>query len=178
VPAVLYGGGQDPLHLALDPRLLLKAIDPALKRNTLLQLDVQDDAGASCLAMVKDAQVDSLRDAIIHVDLIRVTEDQPVQVMVPLELTGRAEGIKIGGVIQQVFRELPVRAPAGSIPISISVDTTPWAMNFQLRAADLALPSGVTVLLDPKQKVAALILGHTEEEGKEKAEGEGEAAAE
>ena len=75
VPAVLYGGGKDPMALSLDPRLLIKAMDPALKRNTLLQIEVEGDASASCLVLVKEAQMDRLRDELIHVDLIRVTED-------------------------------------------------------------------------------------------------------
>lgn len=177
VPAVLYGGGQDPISLSLDPKALVKAMDPALKRNTLLQIEVEGVSSANCLAMVKDAQMDTLRDEISHVDFIRVTEDQPVEVSVPFELTGRAEGVKLGGVLQQVFRELPVRAPAGRIPASITADTTSWVMNYQLRAADLTLPEGVKLLLDAKQKIAAVVAGKAEGEGEAKAAAEGEAEA-
>jgi large subunit ribosomal protein L25 len=176
VPAVLYGGGKDPLSLSLDPRLLTKALDPALKRNTLLMVEVEGMSDAGGLVMVKDAQMDRLRDEIIHVDLIRVTEDQPVDTFVPLELTGRAEGVKLGGVIQQVFRDLPVRAPAGSIPASITADTTTWLLHFQFRVSDLQLPPGVTVRLDPKQKIAAVVTARAEVEPKAATEAEGEAA--
>lgn len=166
------------MALSLDPRLLIKAMDPALKRNTLLQIEVEGDASASCLVLVKEAQMDRLRDELIHVDLIRVTEDEPVDVTVPLELTGRAEGVKLGGVIQQVFRDLPVRAPAGKIPASITADTTSWLLNHQFRAGDLTLPPGVSVRLDPKQKIAAVVIARVEVEAAPAAEAaaEGEEA--
>lgn len=176
VPAVLYGGGKDPLSLSLDPRQLTKALDPSLKRNTLLQIEVEGEAEATCLALVKEAQMDRLRDEIIHIDLIRVAEDQLVDVTVPLELTGRAEGVKLGGTIQQVFRELPVRAPAGSIPASITADVTAWQLHFQFRAGDLSLPPGVSVRMDPKQKIAAVVTARLDVEPKAGGEAEGEAA--
>lgn len=175
VPAVLYGGGKDPVSLSMDPRLLIKALDPSLQRNTLLQVEVEDQTDASCLAMIKDSQVDSLRDVVLHVDLLRVTEDQLVEVAVPLQLTGRAEGVRLGGTIQQVYHDLPVRAPAGQIPAAIVADTTSWLVNYQLRTADLALPPNVSVLLDPKQKIAALIAKVEEAKTVEAVEGEAEA---
>lgn len=179
IPAVLYGEGQDPLALALDPALLVSALDPELKRNTLISLEIDDDRDASCLAMVKDAQVDPLRDVLIHVDLIRVQADQEVEVEVELILTGRSEGVKLGGILQQVFRKLPIRARVGAIPSKIVLDTTDWQINDMFRASDLPMPDNVTLLLDPKQNVASVVMGRAadEEEEAKAAEGEGEEGA-
>ena len=178
IPAVLYGGGKDPVSLSLDPNLLVKALDPALKRNTLLQLEVEDATDANSLVMVKDAQIDPLKDHILHVDLIRVDADQKVEVKVPLELYGRAVGVKLGGVLEQVYREIPVLAPAAAIPAKLEADITEWDLLHVFRAGDLTLPEGVDCLLDEKLKVATIATGRgadeDEEEGEEGEEGEGE----
>jgi large subunit ribosomal protein L25 len=176
IPAVLYGGGQDPVTLSIDPTLLVKALDPELKRNTLLHLEVEDQADISCTAMVKDTQIDPLKDQILHVDLLRVSADQAIEVKIPLKLVGRAKGVKLGGVLQQVYRDLPVLVPAGAIPAKIEIDVTDWDILDQFKAGDIALPDGVTMLLDPKLKVAAVEAGRApeEEEEGEGEEGEGE----
>jgi len=161
------------VSLSLDPHKLRKALDPRLGRNTLLHLEIADRPEASCDVLVKDAQVDTLRDEVLHVDLVRVTEDSPVEVRVPLVLTGRAEGVRLGGRLQQILRKIPVRCKAGSIPTSVEVDTTAWLLHHQLRAEDLPLPEGVEVLLQPRQKLATIASGRGAEE--ETAGGEPEA---
>ncbi len=183
IPAVLYGGGKDPITLSVDPSLLVKALDPELKRNTLLALEVEDQSDLNCTAMVKDTQVDTLRDEILHVDFLRVDAEQSVEVKVPLALVGRSKGVKLGGVLQQVYRDLPVRTTAGTIPAKIEVDVTEWDVMFQLRAGEVPMPDGVTLLLDPKLKVAAVVAGRAADEeleagaeGEGEGEGEGEAA--
>ncbi len=178
IPAVLYGGGQDAVALSLNPSLLLKALDPALKSNTLFELNVENDPGVNCTAMIKDAQIDSLREELLHVDLIRVTAEQAIQVDVPVELVGRAVGVKAGGILQQVWREVPVLAPAGNIPAQIEVDVTDWELYHQFRARDLLLPEGVEVMLEPKIKIASIVTPRAVEEAttEEEGEEEGEAA--
>lgn len=164
IPAILYGGGLDPVSLSLDPHALRKALDRDLKRNTLLRLEVTNQADASCEVMVKDAQVDTLHDEILHVDLIRITEDALVDVQVPLSLTGRAEGVRLGGVLQQILWDIPIRCKASAIPKRIEVDTTTWELHHQLRAEELPLPEGIESLVPPRQKLAAVVPGRAEEE--------------
>jgi large subunit ribosomal protein L25 len=164
IPAVLYGGGQEAVPLSLDPGLLVKALDPALKSNTLFDLNVENDPGVNCTAMIKDAQIDPLREELLHVDLIRITAEQAIEVTVPVELIGRAVGVKAGGILQQVWREVPVLAPAGNIPPKIEVDVTSWELYHQFRARDLPLPEGVEVMLEPKIKIASVVAPRAVEE--------------
>jgi large subunit ribosomal protein L25 len=161
------------VSLALDPKLLIKALDPELQRNTLFDLKIDDGATRGCLAMVKDVQLDPLRDELMHVDLIRIREDQQIAVKVPMNFTGRSEGVKLGGVLQQVYRKLPVLARADSIPAGIEVDITTWQINDQFRVQDLTLPPGVEVQLDAKQTLASIVAGRAEEELKPAEEVEG-----
>ena len=181
IPAVLYGADQDPVPLTIDPVLLVKALDPKLKRNTLLSVQVEDDEKASSLAMVKAFQKDPLKDTLIHVDFIRIKEGQEVDVQVPILFTGKSEGVKLGGMIEKVFRTLPIRVAAANIPSSIEVDTSQWKLNELFRVADLQLPGNATVLLDPKQTIASITMGREEEEevktDEEATAGEAEGAA-
>ncbi len=178
IPAVLCGGQQETVSLSIDPALLINALDPELKRNTLFDLKIDDNAKRNCLAMVKDAQIHPLRDTVMHVDLIRVTEDQMIEVKVPLILTGRSEGVKLGGVLQQIFRMLPVLARADSIPAKIEMDSTTWEIGDIFRVSDLELPPGVVLQLEDKQTLVSIVEGRIEEEeveeGEEGEEGEGE----
>jgi len=164
IPAVLYGAGEEPVALAIDPTVLVGALDPELKRNTLFDLQIDGGAERGCLVMVKDAQLDPLRDELLHVDLIRTREDQEIEVRVPLILTGRAEGVRLGGVLQQVFRMLPILARADSIPAKIEMDCSTWQINDLFRVSDLDLPPGVTLQLDDKQTLASIVEGREEEE--------------
>ena len=166
VPAVLYGGGGEPVTLSLDPKALVGALDPELKRNTLFDLQIDGGAAKGCLVMVKDAQLDPLRDEIMHVDLIRTREDQMIDVKVPLILTGRPIGVKLGGVLQQVFRMLPVLARADSIPAKIEMDSSDWQIGDMFRVSDLKLPPGVVLQLEDKQTLASIVEGREEEEAK------------
>lgn len=177
IPAVLYGGGVNPVSLALDPLALLKTLDPELKRNTLLRLEVEGRPELSTEVMVKDAQVDTLRNEILHVDLIRVTTDSLVDVRIPLVLKGRAEGVRLGGVLQQVLRDIPIRCKASEIPAKIELDTTHWKLHHQLRAEDLPLPEGVEVRLPPRQKIATISAGRGAQEEEEGAKGADEESA-
>ncbi len=178
IPAVLCGGQQETVSLSVDPALLINALDPELKRNTLFDLKIDDNAELNCLAMVKDAQIHPLRDTVMHVDLIRVTEDQMIEVKVPLILSGRSEGVKLGGVLQQIFRMLPVLARADSIPAKIEMDSSTWEIGDIFRVSDLELPPGVVLQLDDKQTLVSIVEGRIEEEeveeGEEGEEGEGE----
>lgn len=178
IPAVLYGGDRDPVALAIDPLALAKTMDPELRRNTLLKLEVEDAPEVSCLAMVKDFQADPIRDELIHVDLIRITEGQLVEVTVPLVVTGRAEGVKQGGRLQQVFREVPIRAKATEIPPKLELDSTSWILGTQIRVSEVPLTGNISILLPPKQTIAAIVAGRTAEEEAKPAEGEEAAAGE
>jgi large subunit ribosomal protein L25 len=83
--------------------------------------------------------------------------DQPVNVEVPLELTGKAAGVVAGGTLRQVFRKLPLRCLPGLIPVKVVHDVTSLAEDGHVAAKDLALPEGVSVRLPPEQTVASIV---------------------
>ncbi len=150
VPAVCYGKGTEAIPLTLDPGELVRSLDPERRRNTLLQLTIEDGASAQQVnVMVKDFQRDTLTDQMLHVDFLQVSMDRKIEVEVPFRVEGRAEGVKIGGTLHQVFRTIPVSCTPDRIPVALTVDVTPLQIGDSVRLGDLKLPEGVTISLRP-----------------------------
>jgi large subunit ribosomal protein L25 len=159
IPAVCYGGGGESIPLAVDPVALKKALDPAKRRNTFIELMVEDGKSSERLSvMVKNYQVDPLKLTLLHADFIRVAEDEVIDAAVPLLLTGKPEGVKVGGNLHQVFRTIPVRCIPQRIPVSMTLDVTALNIGDSLRVKDLAAMSeGVTIALPPNQTLALVM---------------------
>jgi large subunit ribosomal protein L25 len=175
VPGVIYGGESGPEHFAVDARIL---------RNTLAHahavIEISLDGSAGTPVLVKDVQRHPVRGELVHVDLLRVRMDQPIQTTVVLELTGAEEapGVVEGGVLSQETRELNIEALPGDIPDSILHDVSNLEMNATLTLAAIAAPRGVTLLDDPDETVVATITPPTVEPVEEEIETETELVGE
>ncbi len=158
IPAVLYGGGGEPLHLAVSASELLKSLDPIKKSNTLIALTVNGAPGGAqnLTVMLRDSQRDTLRGDLSHADFIRVSIDKPVHATVPLVLTGKPEGVKLGGILHAAVRHLQVACTPDKIPAKIEVDVSALGMNAALHVRDLQLPEGVRALLGPDETVCSV----------------------
>jgi large subunit ribosomal protein L25 len=175
VPGVIYGGGAEPEHFAVDGRIL---------RNTLAHsgaiLEVSIDGGAGSPVLVKDVQRHPVRGEAMHVDLLRVRMDEAIHTTVTVELTGAEEapGHVEGGVLNQETRELNIEALPGDIPDAIVVDVSRMEMNATLTLSSITAPHGVTLLDDPEETVIATITPPTAEPVEEEIETETELVGE
>jgi large subunit ribosomal protein L25 len=178
VPGVIYGGGDEPTHFAVDARIL---------RNTLAHsgaiLEVSLDGATGTPVLVKDVQRHPVRGEAVHVDFLRVRMDQAIQTTVTVELVGadEAPGVVEGGVLSQETREITIEALPGDIPDSIKHDVSALEMNATLTLDAITVPAGVTII-DDAETVIASITPPTAEPVEEEIEtetelvGEGEAA--
>jgi large subunit ribosomal protein L25 len=173
VPGVIYGGGKDPRHFAVDARVL---------RNTLAHaaqvIEVSLD-GASTNVLIKDVQRHPVRGDAIHVDLLRVRMDVAIHATVPIDFTGADEspGVVEGGIFNQELREVNIEALPGDIPDSIQYDVSSLEMNATVTLDVLTAPRGVT-LLDDSETVIATITPPTVEPVEEEIETETEVVGE
>ena len=171
VPGVIYGGGEEPEHFAVDARIL---------RNTLAHagaiLEVSIDGGGGTPVLVKDVQRHPVRGEALHVDLLRVRMDEAIHTTVSVELRGadEAPGVTEGGVLNQEARELNIEALPGDIPDAIVVDVSGMEMNATLTLAAVDAPRGVTLLDDPEDTVIATITPPSAEPVEEEIETETE----
>lgn len=140
IPAVIYGHGTDPQHVALpghETALLLR------KSNVVLTLDIEGDKQ---LALVKDVQKDPVRQLIEHVDLIVVRKGEKVTVDVPVHVEGESFP---GTLVMVDHNTLTIEAEATHIPESLTVSVEGLEEGAQIHAGDVTLPSGTTLITDP-----------------------------
>jgi large subunit ribosomal protein L25 len=188
VPGVVYGGGKEPVGFDADARELRHALAGS---GAVLELSV--DGGRAAPVVLKEAQRDPVRGGVIHVDLLRVRLDQAINAVVPLELEGGEDtpGVKEGGVLEHVTRELNVEALPTDIPESIVHQVGEMQIGDTIMLSAIVPPKGVTLLDNVEETVVATlspprlqaeveeeIEAETELVGEEGAEGEEQAPAE
>ncbi len=144
IPGVVYGAGGEHRAIALDPRLLRKAMDPARKLNTWFKVSVEQDGksvGTESVIVI-DHQVDKVKDRLLHVDFLRVDPERELEVRLPVEVTGRAAGVVAGGSLKTFLRYVHVSIKPRDIPTSLVVDITPLLGGETLRIKDMNIPGG------------------------------------
>jgi large subunit ribosomal protein L25 len=154
VPGILYGGKGDPVCFDVDARELRLAL-----AGSGAVLDLSVDGAKATPVVLKEAQRDPIRGETMHVDLLRVRLDEAIHAVVPLELTGveDAPGVKEGGVLEHLTRELNIQALPTEIPESIVHDVSEMQIGETLALAAIAVPDGVTILDDLEETVIATL---------------------
>jgi large subunit ribosomal protein L25 len=180
VPGVIYGIGDDCVSFKVDSRLL---------RHVLAEghalFDIEVGGGKRQPVIVKDQQRDPVRGHVFHIDLLKVRLDETIQTTVALELEGAedAPGVKEGGVLEHVTRELNVEALPTEVPDRIVADVSALGIAETMTLASVTPPAGVTLLDDLEETVVATVTApsraeepETEIEEETELVGEGEEA--
>jgi large subunit ribosomal protein L25 len=156
IPGVLYGKGKSSYAISVPERELRRVLTGQGGLHAILDvvLEGQQSTHASIL---KDYQQDPIRGHISHIDLHEVRLDQPIQSSVTVQLVGEPAGVKEGGVLSQVQREINVEALPMEIPEHIDLDVSGMNIGDTLRLADLAPIEGVTYLDNPDETVLATV---------------------
>lgn len=170
IPAVIYGHGQEPVHVALpghETGLIVR------RANAVIELDIE---GKDELVLVKDVQRDPVRQIIEHIDLIVVKRGEKMTVDVPYIVEGETFA---GTILNQIASSITVSASAMSIPEHIVVNVDGLDDGALVHAKDITLPEGVELAEDPELLVVSVSTprGEEEEEGDD-AEAEAAAASE
>ena len=144
VPAILYGGHREPRTLALDHTKLLLMLENERFYSTIINLKVGDVSQA---AVLKDVQRHPARNAVLHVDLQRVLENETIRISIPLHFKGdgAAPGVKQGGVVSHLRNEVEVSCLPKDLPEYLEVDVSAMEINDLLHVSDIKLPSGVEI---------------------------------
>src|SRR3954471_6897514 len=175
VPGVVYGHGEQARPFQADARELR-----ALLASPAAFFDLSLD-GNAIPVIIKDQQLHPVRsDEVLHIDMIRVNLDETIQTTVLVELHGAEEapGVREGGVLEQVTRELNIEARPGDIPEKIEVDVSGLEAAATLSLSAVTAPDGVKLLDDPDETVLATITIPTEEPEEPEVEEETELVAE
>ena len=147
IPAVIYGHGTDPVHVSLPGHQVSLLIRRA---NAVLELDV---AGKQQLTLVKDVQKDPVHQIIEHIDLLVVKKGEKIQVDVPVVVVGEP----VAGTIANLDNAtVLLEVEATHIPQNIEVDVEGLEDGARITAADLTLPKGASLVVDPETLIVAV----------------------
>jgi large subunit ribosomal protein L25 len=162
VPAVVYGKGSDPRHVAVDHHDLSVAFHSAAGLNVLINLEIDGEEGVPTL--VKDIDRHPFRNQIRHVDFIRVSLTEKVRAEVSLHFVGTPIGVREGGILSPIRNAIEIEALPAEIPPAIEVDVSLLAVNDDLRVSDLAPIEGVTIMEDPDEMIVTVAVPAAEVE--------------
>ena len=180
VPAVVYGDKKDPAFISLKYLQIIKEIEKTGFFSTVfnLKLDKKD-----VKVLPREIQTDPINDKPIHIDFLRVTKDSKINISVPILFINEEEspGLKGGGVINTVRREVDLICKINNIPEKLEADLKDLEVGSVIHMSDIKLPEGVTPVISDRDFTIATIAAPTimaveDEKPDEEAEGEGEAA--
>ena len=162
LPAIVYGTGNQPIPVTVEPKALSRILHSDSGANTLITLRVEGESDARVL--VKEYQLDPITHDLLHADFYRVAMDKVIQVTVPITLKGDAKGVKLqGGIVDFVTRQIEVECLPGDIPDQIDVDITELMMNDGVRVRDLATGGKWTSITEPETLIVHLVAPRAEE---------------
>jgi large subunit ribosomal protein L25 len=157
VPAILYGAHvKSSITLALDNKELEKVLHTGAGGNVLVNLSLEGDKKPR-MVMFKEIMRHPLTRSIEHVDLFEVLMDHKVTVEVPLHVVGKAQGLALGGIVQQEARRVKVECLPTGIPDSLDIDVTPLGIGQSLHVRDIKLTEGIKILADADMTVVSVV---------------------
>src|ERR1700738_635145 len=146
VPAILYGGHKDALPLILDQQNLLTMIGDERFYSSIVQVKISN--GGQQEAIVKDVQMHPAKNVVVHVDLQRVVENEPIRLKLPIHFKGESisPGVKVqGGVVSHMRADVEVVTLPKDLPEFLALDMAGMSLNDTKFLSDIPLPPGVTI---------------------------------
>ena len=164
VPAVIYGGKQQPEPLQVSKRDISLMLSHASGENILVELEIEGEK-TSRLALVQEVQHSPVGGDVLHVDFHAVSMDEMIEADVPLEPVGTAEGVKtFGGLLEQSLRSLEIECLPKDLPDIISVDVSHLNIGDAIHVREIPLPEGVKTRISPDLTVFSVLAPTVEEE--------------
>jgi large subunit ribosomal protein L25 len=141
----------------VDPKELSKTLQTEAGENVIIDLNIRKgEESFQKVVMLKEIQVHPLERALLHADFFEVSMDEMISVEVPVRLVGKAEGVKMGGILDQVLRTIQVQCLPGDIPRSIDVDVSALMIGDSIHVKELQFEKG-KILSDPNFTVASVV---------------------
>jgi len=185
VPAILYGKGAEPIPIVINPVDLKQALSTDAGENTLLEISVQNDSEEiKKLSLLRDIQYDYMTSKPIHFDFQALDIEKKITVSVPVAVTGKSKGVKEGGILEEILREISVECLPKDIPNSFEVDVSELEIGDSIHVSILEITDEVNILHEEDETIVTVLAPRmevVEEEEEEEEEGEaieGEEAAE
>ena len=168
VPAIVYGGGQDPSAISLDHNSLIHQMEREAFYTSILSIKLGAESQS---VVVKDVQRHPARTQIMHMDFQRVVEDEEITLHVPIHFIGEAaaKGVKEqGGVIEHILTDVEISCLPRHLPEYLELDVSNLELNHIYHLSDIKLPEGVTsIALEHGQDQAVVAINPPRREEEE-----------
>jgi large subunit ribosomal protein L25 len=145
VPAIVYGRKFENQNLKVNAIALRDLLAHSTSENILVNLNIE--GGGRQLALIQDVQHNAITGSILHVDFHAVKEDEIIHAQLPIELTGEAAGVKLGGLLEHQIHSLDIHCLPKDLPDKLSVDISALQIGDALHLREIQMPPGVTVRL-------------------------------
>ena len=155
IPAVVYGRGEETRPLTLDAHDFQVLVKEHSLDTTLVDLDIDGDGGP-IQTLVVEVQAHPYRPEVLHVDFQQIHEGEMVTVEVPINLLGTPEGVREGGVLQQVMHVVELDCAVEAIPEDFEVDVSELLIGDSIHISDLTVPEGVELHVDPSRTICTV----------------------
>ena len=163
IPAVFYGPHSETLALMVDPKELSNTLRTEAGENVIIDLNIRKgEESFQKMVMLKEIQIHPLQRRTLHADFYEVSMDEMITLEVPVHLLGKSEGVKVGGILEQVLRTIQIQCFPGDIPRSIDVDVSPLKIGDSIHVKELQLEKG-RILSDLNFTVATVVPPAAEE---------------
>ena len=180
VPAVVYGGKEEPLSIHVEEKLLIKQLSSGHFLNSIVEIEV---GGKKLRTLPKDVAFHPVTDRPLHADFLRLSKNSTVHVNVPVIFANEeaSPGLKRGGVLNIVRHELELICDGNKIPEEIAIDVTGLDIGDSIHISNVTLPDGSTSAITDRDFTIATIIApsglRSEEGDNAKTDGEAEAEA-
>ena len=156
IPGIIYGEKKDPLSINIDLRILKKEIETPGFFSKQFEININGDKHR---VLAKDIQLHPVKESLIHVDFLRIGKDTKVTVFVPVKFVNEnlCDGLKQGGVINVVRREVELRSPVTSIPSLLEADLTGLQIGDSIHISSIKLTSDVKPVISDRDFTIATI---------------------
>ncbi len=145
IPAIVYGAKNDPVMLSLGASDFDKIIRKHGTTGLFFNLNIEGKSGKDKIVMLKDTQMDVFSLHYLHIDLHEIDMDTKVTVSIPVETIGESKGVKEGGVIQTIRRELDIVCKPADTPDSIKIDITDLDIGDSVHVEELDLGENIEI---------------------------------
>ncbi|MBP8980182.1 MAG: 50S ribosomal protein L25/general stress protein Ctc [Syntrophobacterales bacterium] len=156
IPAVFYNPKAEAVMLTVNNRQMMELLKKS-DENVFINLQIEDgERVLERMSIIKDIQQDPLTGQILHVDFYEISMDHKLTVAVPVHFTGSPAGVKLGGELQILKREVSLTCLPSALPEHIAVDISHLKVGEALRVGSLPVPEGVTIL-DAEDAILAMV---------------------
>ena len=161
IPAIVYKHGDKAISLKLPKKDFIKTLHTKAGENVLITLQISKDKvtkkTSSKTVLIKDIQLDPVKDEVIHVDFNEISLTEKIKVKVPIADKGEAIGVKRDeGILEHILWEVEVECLPTQIPDRLEADVTNLEIGQDIFVKDIPVPEGAKILADPESRVVSV----------------------